>query len=342
MKKWLIVMGVSVVILGLLGWWIWGRRAGVSPLGIKKELGERVYEKYDFDSLKASYKVSKVSKVYKVEMLGNIPEVESRRKDLGLKSVGFKTQKFRFLSEGKWITGMVNMPLTPMSNKLPAIIMIRGYTDAEGYYSGSGTWRVADELARVGYVTVSLDFLGFAGSEAESTDILEARFVKVVNVLDLIESVKKLGIVDPNKIGIWAHSNGGQIALSVLEVSGANYPTVLWAPMTKPFPQSVLETITDDEGGRYVKQKVDEFLSRYDPRRFAMENYYGWVKAPVLIQQGTADEWCKVEWQEKVIEGINMSGGEAALVVYQGDDHSLSRNWEEAVEKDKEWYKMLR
>src|SRR3990167_487414 len=41
---------------------------------------------------------------------------------------------------------------------------------------------------------------------------------------------------DSAKVGIWGHSNGGQIALSVLEITGKNYPTVLWAPVSKPFP----------------------------------------------------------------------------------------------------------
>ena len=50
-------------------------------------------------------------------------------------------------------------------------------------------------MARNGYITVSLDFLGFGLSDGESKDILEARFEKPISVMDLIESVKKMEIV---------------------------------------------------------------------------------------------------------------------------------------------------
>ena len=35
---------------------------------------------------------------------------------------------------------------------------------------------------------------------------------------------------------------------------------------------------------------VNAFLQHYDGRRYAFENYYSWINAPILIQQGTADE----------------------------------------------------
>ena len=266
--------------------------------------------------------------------------MESRRKDLGLETKTFETKKFRFMSEGKWITGMINY--FDDGEKRPLIIMVRGYADKPGYYTGFGTWKAADEFAKQGWITVSLDFLGFGESDSESFDMLEARFEKVVAVLDLIESVKQLEYVDPNNIGIWAHSNGGQIVLSVLEVTGENYPTVMWAPMTNPFPQSILDTASDlDDGGKAVVEAMAEFEKRYDSRRYAFENYYKWINAPILIQQGTADEWCEVEWQERVIEAIRAEGKQAELILYKGDDHNLKKNWNEAVKKDVEFYSIL-
>jgi alpha-beta hydrolase superfamily lysophospholipase len=103
------------------------------------------------------------------------------------------------------------------------VIMVRGYAEKEGYYVGSGSYRMADELAKNGLVTISVDFLGFGNSEAESTDVLEARFEKVVTVMDLVATVKSLPWVDKNRVGIWAHSNGGQIVLSTVEVLGRKY-----------------------------------------------------------------------------------------------------------------------
>jgi dipeptidyl aminopeptidase/acylaminoacyl peptidase len=286
--------------------------------------------KYDFDSLKQRGGI-----VGEITIGGTIKAVEDRRKSAKkVYTAEFETREIFFESDGKKISGMMNY--YPERNSLSkVIIMIRGYADKQGYYPGSGSWAVADKLAEAGYTTISLDFLGYADSENESPDMMAARFEKVNAVLDLIESVKQLPWVDKNQIGIWAHSNGGQIALSVLEVTGKNYPTVLWAPMTNPFPQSILDTASSlDDGGVAVQAALAEFEKHYDPRRYAFENYYQWINSSVLIQQGTADDQVKVEWQQKVVAGLKKLGKNASLVIYQGDDHNLKNNWEEAVRKD--------
>ncbi len=318
----MVSVGTWMVTASEFGW--------VDPRGAAGQRQEKPLEKYDFDNLR-----SRRPEASEMVFLGKIKEVEERRK--GGAAGKWETKKFKFKSQGKWISGMVNMPMTAESKKRPAVIMIRGYAEKEGYYTGSGSWRVADRLAEAGMITVGLDFLGFGDSDEEAMDMLEARFEKVPNVIDLIETVKKMETVDDEKIGIWAHSNGGQIALSVLEVTGGQYPTVLWAPMTNPFPQSVLETTADDPDS-VVKKTVDKFLREYDARRYAFENYYQWVEAPVQIHQGTADQWCREEWQREVVDRLGQLGKEAELYVYEGDDHNLSENWEEAVEKSLEFF----
>ena len=291
-------------------------------VGIKEELN---LEKYDFDNLR-----KRGGKVSEIKIIGVAEEVEKRKK----KEDEYKTQIFTFESEGKVISGTVNIPNPEMSSLKKAVVLVRGYAELNGYYSGSGTWKVADILANEGYATFSIDFLGYGQSDKESMDMLEARFVKVANVMDLIESIKNIPWIDKNKIGIWAHSNGGQIALSILETMDGSYPTVLWAPMTQTFPESVLSTI--DEGSP-VKDVIEEFLKKYDSRRYAFENYYEWVNSPILIQQGTADEWCQVSWQEKVVNDLKKLDKNAELIIYPNDDHNLSKSWDEAVKKDTDY-----
>jgi dipeptidyl aminopeptidase/acylaminoacyl peptidase len=83
---------------------------------------------------------------------------------------------------------------------------------------------------------------------------------------------------------------------------------------------------------------VEDFEKHYDARRYAFENYYEWIKVPVLIQQGTADVWCKVEWQQEVVDKLNVSKKQAELVVYEGNDHNLSKDWKVAVERDLKFF----
>jgi alpha-beta hydrolase superfamily lysophospholipase len=332
--KILVVIGIVMMIAGIAGYY-WYRTAKIiDPKGVSGG-GENLFlQRYDFDSLRKRNSVGS-----EIQILGPIKEVEDRRANLEIKEkYTFTTREISFVTEGKKISGMINY-MPERSSLSPVIIMVRGYAEKAGYYPGSGSWRMADELAKKGYVTISLDFLGYANSEGESTDMLEARFHKVVEVLDLLESVKRIPWVDKNRIGFWAHSNGGQIVMSVLEVTGERYPTVMWAPMTQSFPDSVLSTI--DEGSP-VKDAIDEFQRHYDARRYAFDSYYQWINSPVIIMQGTKDEWVEVSWQEGVVNKLKNLGKEAELVIYPWADHNLKNTaekaWESAVEKSIDFY----
>lgn len=316
----------------------------VNPLvktEIKKEKNTGWLAKYNFENLrKRENKASLIKNIGKVLIVEEARKELTKKGDLKGKIFNFESKAISFESNGKKISGMMNVPLILMSNKLPAIIMIRGYADSAGYFVGSGSWKAADELARNGFVTVSLDFLGYGLSDMESADILEARFEKPMSVLDLIESVKQLDIVDPSRIGIWSHSNGGQIALSILEITSKDYPTVMWAPMTNPFPKSVLDTVDDNsEESLKVKQRIEEFEKEYDSKLYSIDNFYGWIEAPILIHQGTADQWCKVEWQQDLQNRLKGLGKEVTLDIRKGNDHNLKQDWQQVIDQDVEFFR---
>lgn len=307
---------------------------------IEKNIG--YLAQYNFENLrKRENKGSIINEVDKVSVVEEARAIIMKKyeEEGVIKENNFRSRAITFESNGKKISGMLNVPLTEKSNKMPAIIMIRGFAESQGYFVGSGSWKAADELARNGFVTVSLDFLGYGLSDGESKDILEARFEKPISVLDLIESVKKLKYVDSDRIGIWAHSNGGQIAISVLEITSQNYPTVLWAPMTNPFPQSILETMDDSEGGLIVKKRIEDFEKEYDSKLYSIDNFYSWIEAPILIHQGTADVWCKVKWQENFKKQLEKYNKEVYLDIREGSDHNLKESWDEVIKMDIEFYK---
>ncbi len=357
MKKFLLLIPLLLIGLGVVAWknnWIIFSDNITDPKGksvdnkIEKNIG--YFAQYNFENLR-----NRKNKASKIESIGRVLVVEEARKTVakiylkdGIKKENnFESKAISFESNDKKISGMMNIPSNPPSlkasdgqDKMPVIIMIRGYADNEGYFIGSGSWKAADELARNGFVTISLDFLGYGLSERESADILEARFEKPVSVLDLIESVKKLDIVDSEKIGIWAHSNGGQIAISVLEITGENYPTVLWAPMTNPFPKSVLDLVDEtSEESLKVKQKIEDFEKEYDSNLYSIDNFYHWIEAPILIHQGTSDVWCKVEWQQELKSKLELLGKKIELDIRLGSDHNLKQSWDKVIEMDIEFFR---
>jgi len=256
---------------------------------------------------------------------------------------------FSYQSNGKRVTGMANMP--SLSGELPVVVMLRGYADDEIYFTGLGTRKAAGVFAENGFITLAPDFLGFGGSDSSSADFLEARFERPATVLNLLASIDNLPQANADKIFLWGHSNGGQIALSVLEITQKSIPTTLWAPVTKGFPESVLHYMDDydrlDDLGKEVKNRIDQFVDSYDEDKVSIASYFDDIKAPIQIHQGGADVWVLKEWSDKFVEEMKDLGKDVVyfrqksnLVYFQypQSDHNLKQDWDLVVERDLEFF----
>lgn len=245
----------------------------------------------------------------------------------------FLTYQFSYQSWGKKITGLANIPAEIRNSKFeiqkyPVIVMIRGYVDAKDYTPGIGSQRSAEYFARNGFITLTPDFLGYGGSDPVYPDALQTRFDAPVEVLSLIASVPSLPQADPTRVGIWAHSNGGQIALSVLEISNRAYPTTLWAPVTKPFPENILNYDSEmPDRGEYLMKIVGDFEKEYDPRLYSVTEFLRWIAGPLQLQQGMADESVPPEWSNEFVARMASLKREVTYYKYPGENHNFNKGW---------------
>lgn len=245
---------------------------------------------------------------------------------------------FSFTSDGKKITGQANIP--KKSGKLPVVVMLRGYADKEIYFTGLGTRKAAGVFAENGYLTLAPDFLGFGGSDNESSDILEVRLEKPTTVLNLLASLSSLPSADVENVALWGHSNGGQIAISVLEITQREIPTILWAPVTRGFPESVTDYLGElDDQGNMVVASLSAFLKIYKPEQFSIKNYYDKIKTDFQIHQGTADALIKADWTNEFVGKMRSQGLEIEYFTYPRNDHNLSRDWDTVIARDLEFLK---
>ena len=250
----------------------------------------------------------------------------------------FKSYLFSYLSDGKKVTGLANIP--KKAGKLPVVVMIRGYVDLQVYQTGVGTKKPAEFFAQNGFITLALDFLGYGGSDPEEKDILINRFERPVTVLNLLASIKSLPQADTGNIFLWGHSNGGQIAISVLEISEKSIPTTLWAPVTRGFPESVLNYSGElDDNGKMVADRIAEFEKDYDPKQFSISEYFDKINAPIQIHLGTYDEYIKPEWIKEFVNKLKSLGKEVTFYSYPKNNHQLSRDWDTVVQKDLEFFR---
>jgi len=259
--------------------------------------------------------------------------------DLDNEDKGYTTQLFSFYSDGKKVTGQINFPLTEKSNRLPVVVLLRGWANQETYRTGAGTEKAAAVFAQNGYITLAPDFLGYGGSDNPENDVWWERFNNPVIVLNLLSSIKTLPQADPERVGIWAHSNGGQIALSALAISQQEIPTTLWAPVTKPFPYSILYfTDTFDDEGQALRTQICRLEKDYNVADYSLTNYLDQIRAPLQIHQGTADESVPVSWSDELVEKLEKLEIDNQYFRHFGADHNLVGAWNEAIEQDLEFF----
>lgn len=262
---------------------------------------------------------------------GNIEIGDVLKEDKNFTSYKFS---FKFSPDlGKSIkttTGLINVPKE--DGTFPLIVMFRGFVDQEIYETGMGTKNSAEFFARNGFITVSPDFLGYGESDHEAESIFESRFQTYVTALNVLSSVKSIKEWDGKNIFIWGHSNGGQIALTVLEESGVNYPTVVWAPVTKPFPYSILY-YTDDSNdhGKLIRSELSKFENDYDVEKYSLTNYLDKIKAPIQLHQGTSDDAVPVSWSDSIVKNLKKIDIEIEYIKHPGSDHNMQPDWNMAI-----------
>lgn len=329
MKSWLYHLLIAIVFV-LIGWF--GNVAYNLPKSSKNPIAEAR------PTPLAKYSIEKLSKA-KVET----PELAVGKilKD-GKK---FTSYEFSFDFDPtltnqpkKKVSGLINIPVG--AGPFPVIVMFRGYVDQKSYSTGEGTQHAAEFFAGNGFITVAPDFLGYGDSDSEAQNVFEARFQTLTTAMETLEAAKTINLWDKTNMFIWAHSNGGQIALSALETTGAKYPTVLWAPVSKPFPYSILYyTIEADDGGKALRRELANFEKDYDTDIFSLTRYLNLIKAPIQINQGTADAEVPFEWSGDLETSLKAATVSATLIKYPGADHNMTPGWTDAVQNNLSFYK---
>lgn len=269
------------------------------------------------------------------------------------------------------VTGQMNIPSG--QGPFPIIIMNRGYVEREQYQTGIGTRNGAAAFARNGYITLAPDFLGYAGSDPEPEDGLLARFQRPVTVLQLLKNLENptilTNIIEPleeeslgatpeesptpspvqvnsslfaaDRIGMWGHSNGGQISLSLLEITNRRIPTTLWAPVSKPFPYSVLYyTDESPDGGKYLRREIAWFEGELkNPiEEYSILTRPERIVGPVQIHQGGADDAIPLSWSQDLARTLEENEIETTLYTYPVADHNLQPDWNTVVQRDLEFF----
>lgn len=298
----------------------------ISPVGEDSAITkEKPLEKYTFKNLQ------------KQKFGGSRIELDKVIDDEKL----FTSHLFSLTTDNKKVSGVANVP--KRDGKLPVVVMLRGFAEKENYTPGTGTKNSSRAFARNGFITLAPDFLGYGESASPSADVFEERLQKYTTTLDLLASISSLPQADPDRVGIWGHSNGGQIALSVLEITGRAYPTVLWAPVSKPFPYSILYYTDEyDDRGKLLRKALARFEKDYDVEKYDPTLFYKWINSEILIQlhQGGADDAVPREWSDTLYNQLTELKLEVDYYTYPAEDHNFTQgSWQTVINRNVIFFK---
>ncbi len=330
MKK-VVIFSFLSLILGLLSGILVQREVLSKPTQSRfiQKIIDRSLDKYTIDNLS------------KVKIQSSNIKIEKTLKE----NKNFTSYLFFFefdptLSGGekKKVSGIINIPKAihqQADKKFPLVLMARGYVDADKYTSGEGTGHAAEVFVNNGFITMAPDFLGYGESDKEPDNTFEARFQTYTTFMTLMKSVKSIPEWDGKNIFLWGHSNGGQIVLTILEITQVEYPTVLWAPVSKPFPYSILYyTDEADDLGKFLRKRLADFEAIYDPNLYSIHNYLDRIKAPIELEQGTSDASVPQAWSDSLAKSLEGKKVDLTYNTYPGADHNLMPSWNTVVARD--------
>lgn len=300
---------------------------------VSPTLKDTTFDKYTFATLrKTDFPGSSIT-------LGNVVKNEEN----------FVSRIFYYKVDGLKVSGLLNMP--KKEGTYPVLVMFRGYVDRKAYTVGEGSRHSGEVFAYKGFITLAPDFLGYGQSDMPSAKPLEERFQTYSAALTLLASIKNLNTAlekgkvnikaDPEKVAVWGHSNGGHIALSVLEITGKKYPASLWAPVSKPFPYSVLYYADEfDDHGKSLRKVIANFERDYDIEDYSPTNFFSWIQAPVQIHQGGADDAVPLTWSNALEKELKANNISVEYYTYPDEDHNFGHgSWPTLIERSVDFYK---
>jgi len=250
-----------------------------------------------------------------------------------------------YSSDGFRIYGLLTIPNDEMpEGGYPAVLFLHGYIPPDTYITTADYVATQDGLARSGFLTFKPDMRGHGRSEGEATGahFSETYVVDSLNALSTLEEYDK---VNPERIGIWGHSNGGLIGLRMVTVTDRAKAAVFWAGVVGSY-SDMLETylprisflqrlsppVIEEHG---LPSENPDFWNSIDPF-----NYLDDITTPVQLHHGNSDSSVPVELSISLFNAMLSMEKEVELFQYPGMDHNFfGETFNEAMSKTVEFFR---
>jgi len=254
-----------------------------------------------------------------------------------------------YKSEGFKIYALMTVPngQKPASG-WPVVIFNYGYIQPAVYRTTERYVAYVDAFARNGYIVFKSDYRGHGSSEGDAAGGYGSP-AYTIDVLNAVASMKMYADADPNRIGMWGHSMGGQATLRAMVVSKDIKAGVIWGGVvasypdlisrwTRPTPAATRVVTATPFGRRNWRRELSETYGtpEQNPQFWASispNSYLGDLSGPLQLHHSTTDAEVPVAFSQTLYEQMQAAGQPCELYTYPGDNHNISANFSIAMQR---------
>jgi dienelactone hydrolase len=240
-----------------------------------------------------------------------------------------------YQSDGYKIYALMTIPNgTKPATGWPVIVFNHGYIPPSAYRTTEHYVAYFDAIARSGYIVFKPDLRGHGNSEGGNSvdDVVYGTPAYTVDVLNAVASLQDYEDADPNRIGMWGHSMGGQLTLRAMVVSQDIKAGVIWAGDIAPYPDLIAAYWGWDNefSTKYgMPDQNPDFWASISP-----DTYLSDLSGPLELHHSTTDADVPVAWSEALVEECQAVDRQSCeLYTYPGDNHNISANFGVAMQR---------
>ncbi len=257
----------------------------------------------------------------------------------------YTRQIVSYYSEGLKLYALLTLPNgDPPSTGWPVIVFNHGFIQPESYKPTERYEKYVDAIGRRGYIVFRPDYRGHGKSQGKARGGYSSPDY-TIDVLNAVSSISRYPLADPNRIGMWGHSMGGQITLrAMVTTCCAIRAGVIWAGVVPPYEHIITEWHTTPTPVGFTSVELtwrEAFVAEHgiptaNPTFWAEispNTYLADISGPLQIHHGAGDLNVPYEYSEMLYAEMLEAKRTVYYFPYPGDDHNLAQNFELAMER---------